>query len=261
MKNQVLIDVPDSHGEHIDIPTRDALCADIERLSPDVIVLGGDHLDCAGTFSTHQRSYTNEMAESYTDDCKAANRFLDMIQRRAPKAQIHYLEGNHEQHVERWASRTFLSHKDAVKALDFLGPENVLHLKDRGIRYYRRSTMYQGLSIPGTIKIGKCYFVHGISHSANCAQVHLARFNANVVFHHVHTPQSYVTRTVTSEGFGAWCSGTIAKLQPLYKHTEPTRWAHGYGVQFHAKSGNFLHLNIPIHKGKSLLLDVSSRLA
>lgn len=253
MRELVRVIVPDSHGNHIDPEASTAFLEDLKDLAPREIVLLGDHLDCAGTFSTHQRSYTNEMCESYTDDVAAANRFLDAIQRRAPKAEFHYLEGNHEQHVERWAAREFQRHEDAVMAVDFLGAENVLHLKRRGIRYYKRSTTYMGLAVPGAIRLGKCFFIHGVSHSKHAAATHLARFGANIVFGHVHRVQAVAERTVTSAGFGAWCPGTLAKLQPLYAHTAPTSWSHGYGVQFVTAGGAFLHINVPIHKGKSLL--------
>ena len=105
--NKIRVAIPDSHGEHIDIPARDACLRDLRSLDPHEIVMLGDHVDAGGTFSAHQRSYTNEMTESYADDTEAANRFLDAIQRAAPRARIYYLEGNHEQHVERWASREF----------------------------------------------------------------------------------------------------------------------------------------------------------
>ena len=253
MKNIVRVGIPDSHGEHIDIPARDAFLADLKLLDPHEIVMLGDHLDCGGTFNAHQRSYTNEMTESYADDCKAANSFLNKIQKRAPRARIHYLEGNHEQHVERFAARNFHNHKDAVGMLEVFGPKAVLDLKRRGITYYQRSTQYMGLSIPGTIKLGKCFFVHGLNFSRHSAAAHLAQVGENVVFGHVHRSQSVIERTVTSDGHGAWCPGTLAKLQPLYRHTAPTTWSHGYLVQFVSGSGAFLTLNIPIHKGKSLL--------
>lgn len=259
-RSRVRVIIPDSHGEHIDWTAANAFLGDLKALNPDEIVGMGDHLDCAGTFSSHQRSYTNELAESYQDDVEAANTFWDMVQARS-NAETYYLEGNHEAHVERWASRTFTSKKDADSLLDKFGPVPVLGLKRRGIKYYRRSEHYQGISIPGCIRLGKCFFVHGISHSKHAAVAHLARFGANVVFGHVHRSQAIVERTVTASGFGAWCPGTLAKLQPLYKHTEPSSWSHGYGVQFVAPSGNFLHLNVPILDGKSLLLDVAKRLA
>lgn len=260
-RNLVNVIVPDSHGCHIDLRARKAFLDDLKYLDPDWLTFLGDHLDCAGTFSTHQRTYTNEIAESYGEDCAAANSFLDACQARAPRAIADYLEGNHEQHVERWASRTFLNKNDADNLLEAYGPVAVLDLKRRGIRYYKRSEHYFGIPIPGCIKRGKCYFVHGISHSKHAAAQHLARFGANVVFGHVHRSQSVVERSVTNDGYGAWCPGTLAKLQPLYRHTEPTSWSHGYGVQFINPSGLFLHLNIPILNGRSMLMDVAGRLA
>lgn len=244
---------PDSHGEHIDLPARDAFLRDLRAIRPKQIVMLGDHLDAGGTFSSNQRNYTNEMTESYEDDVLAANRFFDAIQRAAPDAEIFELEGNHEQHVERWASRTFQSHKDAKGFVERCGPAAVLRLKSRGIRYFLRSEMYMGLAVPGIIRLGKCYFVHGISHAKHAAATHLARVGANIVFGHVHRVMSVVERTVTSAGYGAWCPGTLAKLQPLYRHTAPTDWSHGYGLQLVSGSGQFVHINVPIAKGRSLL--------
>ncbi len=254
--------VPDSHGAHIDEDARDAFVRDVKRIVPEQIVWIGDHLDCGGTFSSHQRSYTNELCEAYEDDCKAANTFLDMVMRAAPDAQHWYIEGNHEAHVERWAARNFQSHKDAVKLLEAFGPWRVLKLREREIKYFRRSEHYQGLSIPGTIKLGKCYFTHGVSHSKHATHVHLERFGANVVHGHTHRSQAVVERTVSSDGHGAWCPGTLAKLQPLYKHTVPTSWSHGYGMQFvNQATGRFMHFNVPIHSGESMLFETVDLLA
>jgi predicted phosphodiesterase len=247
--------VPDSHGEHIDLAARDAFLADLAQLKPDEIVLLGDHLDAGGTFSTHQRAYTNEMTESYMDDVSAANEFFDRIQKAAPDAKVDYLEGNHEQHVERWATREFASKKDADMVLEFLGPVPMLKLKQRGWRYYRRAEHYMGLSVPGTIRLGKIYATHGIAHSKNAAAVHVERFGANVVFGHIHRSQSFVTRTVVSDAQGAWCPGTLAKLQPLYRHTAPSNWSHGFGVQFVASTGTFFYANVPIYRGRSDLMN------
>ncbi len=261
-RNKIRFIFPDSHGDHIDRGAEDAAIADAVAVGPDEIVLLGDHLDCGGTFNSHQRTYTNELTESYEDDVAACNSFLDRIQKAAPKCkEIHYLEGNHEQHVERWAARNFANRKDAEGFVDHHGPQARLHLKRRGIHYYKRSEHYMGISIPGCIKLGVCFFVHGISASKHAAATHLARFGANVVFGHIHRSQSVIERSVTSDGFGAWCPGTLAKLQPLYKHTEPSSWSHGYAIQFINPSGRFLHVNVPIHKGRSLLLDVAQRVA
>lgn len=254
-KNKIRLIIPDSHGNHIDMAAAKALVKDCKALTPDEIVFLGDHLDCGGTFNSHQRTYTNELTESYEDDCQAANWFLDAVQFASPKAECYYLEGNHEQHVERWAARAFHSRKDAEGLLAVYGPEKALRLKDRGVRYFRRSEKYMSLSIEGTIRLGKCYFTHGISASKHASAQHLSRFGANVVFGHTHRAQSTVERTVTSDGFGAWNPGTLAKLQPLYMHTNPSSWSHGYALQFVAPSGRFVHWNVPIMGGQSLMLE------
>lgn len=248
--------IPDSHGNHIDQPAADACLADLRVLDPDEVILLGDHLDCGGTFNSHQRNYTAEYVESYEADCQAANVFLDQLQAACPKAAragaIHYLEGNHEAHVERWASRNFHSHRDAEMFLERMGPAAALRLRERGIHYYRRSVFYQGLAIPGCIRLGKCFFVHGISHAKHADSVHLQRFGASVVFGHIHRSMGRVERTVTSGGHGAWCPGTLAQLQPLYKHTAPSDWSHGYAVQEVLKSGHFEHTNVPIFGDRTI---------
>ena len=252
MKTRVII--PDSHGNHIDPDAAKAFLADLKVIDPDEVIFLGDHLDAGGTFNSHQRTYTNEFTESYEDDVNAANDFIDAVQRNAPRAAgaTHYIEGNHEQHVERWAARNFHSHRDAEMFLERMGPAAALKLKERGIAYYRRSIFYQGLAIPGCIQLGKCFFVHGISHAKHADSVHLQRFGASVVFGHIHRSMGRVERTVTSGGHGAWCPGTLAKLQPLYKHTAPSDWSHGYAVQEVLASGHFHHTNVPIFGDRTI---------
>lgn len=246
--------VPDSHGNHIDPSAEKAFLRDLKAIAPREIVMLGDHLDCGGLFSAHQRTYTAEMTESYEDDCMAANSLLDAIQKAAPRATIHYIEGNHEQHVERWVARNFERRRDAEALLEVWGPEKKLQLRRRGIRYYKRSRHYMGCSIPGTIRLGKCFFTHGICAGQQATYQHLVRFGDNVVHGHTHRAASYHTKTVRSEGHGAWSPGTLAELQPLYQHAAPSGWSQGYALQEVAKSGRFLHIHVPIVGGESLLL-------
>ena len=256
MKDKIRVIIPDSHGEHIDRKARDACLRDIAKLCPQEIVWLGDHLDAGGVFSTHQRAYSKELTESYADDVEAANRFLDLVQKAAPGAENHYLFGNHEDHVERWAAREFTSRKDADFVSERIGPVSALRLKERKFKVYRSSEMYHGLSVPGVIKLGKCFFTHGMSASKHAANTHLSYVGGNIVFGHVHRSLAVVEKTVVSSSIGAWCPGTLARLQPLYHHTRPSNWTHGYGVQFVARSGKFFHLNVPIIDGKSFLMAV-----
>ncbi len=251
--------IPDSHGSHIDPQARDAFLADLRQAQPDEIVWLGDHLDCGGTFSTHQRNYTHELTESYEADVNAANEFIDAVQTIAPNARNHYIFGNHESHVERWASRTFTSQRDADMALRLMGPAGVLRLHEREFRVVRSHDFVDDLAIPGTIRLGRCFFTHGISHSKHAAAVHLERFNGSVAFGHVHRAMSVIGRTVTSHGHGAFCPGTLAKLQPSYMHTAPTSWSHGWAAQLVSVStGTFMNLHVPIIDGVSMFQEVAA---
>jgi len=245
--------IPDSHGAYIDKAAERAFLADLKWLDPGEIVMLGDHVDVSGIFSGHPRNYVSELKYSYREDINAANRFLDAIQKNAPKATIHYLAGNHEMHAERWVARTFSSAEDAEDMRDGIDPEARLQLKRRGIRYYRSDKQYMGLSIPGTIKLGRCYFAHGFRAGKHATSAHLDDFGAPIVHGHTHRSQSVIRRTAASGEIGAWCPGTLAQLQPLYLHTGVSSWTHGYGVQFVSQSGRFLHINVPIVSGQSML--------
>lgn len=259
MKVDIEVIVPDSHGEHIDIPARDAFLRDLKILKPQRVVYLGDQLDCGGVFSVHQRSYTKELAESFSEDVAATNKFFDLVSAIVPNAETHMLEGNHEQHIARWASREFQSRKDADLVMSKMGPQAVLRLKERGIKYYESHEMHHGLAVPGTIRLGKCYFTHGVSAAKAAADVHLSTFGDNVIFGHVHRAMSVVSRSVTKHAFIAACPGTLAKLQPSYAHTRPTTWSHGYGLRLiNPRTGRFSYFNIPIFKGESMLMDVTA---
>ncbi len=261
-KNVTRVCVPDSHGAHVDQDAALSFLKDLKRLDPDEIVMLGDHLDAGGVFSSHGRAYTNEMTESYDEDCQATNWFLDAIQKNAPRARIWYLEGNHEARVSKWATSTFLSKRDADAYLERMGPAAALDLKRRGIRYVARQDFTAGCSIPGTIKLSvngtAIYYTHGISAAKHATAVHLSRFGANVVHGHTHRAQSTHGRTVEKGVIGAWCPGTLAKLQPLYMHTNPTDWSHGYALEVISSSGRFVHWNVPLVRGEPMLDSVQT---
>ncbi len=251
--SKIRLIVPDSHGCFASASAVKVLLDNIELLDPKEVVLLGDHVDVSGLFSAHPNNYLSDMEYSYEADCAAANGLLDAIQKRAPGADYYYLEGNHEAHYQRWVSRTHHSVRDAVGQVEVLAPEAKLRLKERGIRYFKSSETYDGLSTPGLMKRGKCYFTHGFNISKHATAAHVAAVGACVVHGHTHRAQSYLTRTVASDVIGGWCPGTLSDLQPLYRHNSPTEWTHGFAIQAYETSGEFLHVNVPIVGGRSFL--------
>lgn len=247
--------IPDTHGMFVDLPALKACLDDLEILRPLEVILLGDHLECGGFLAEHQTlAYVAESNYSFVDDKNAAMVFLDSAQARCPSAIFEYLEGNHERRIERWImTQEMRNNKDPEWMKGLHSAKVVLELEKRGIAYYEQCQMYDGLTVPGTIKRGKCYFTHGSYTGDNAAKKHLERFSSNVCFGHIHSAQIATNRTVAQACIAAWSPGCLCIQQRLWNHTNPTTWTHGYGLQIVQPTGDFLHINVPIINGTSYL--------
>lgn len=258
-KSLTRVIIPDSHGSHIDPDAQRAFLQDLKALDPDEIVGLGDHVDCGGFLAAHHTlGYVAQLDEvGYEADLNAWGTFLDAIQKAAPRAHIHILEGNHELRIQRWAVDQALGNG---KNADFLnravGPEYRLDYKGRGIRYAHYGEFHDGLPARGIIRIGKCFFTHGFSLGTRAAENHARKVGGPVVYGHTHTAAGFYGSTVKEGAIAAWNFGTLSKRAPRYMHNNPDNWSLGYGTQFVAPSGLFTTFGIPIIDGTSLLPDI-----
>ena len=255
--------LPDSHGHSVDPAALKALLADLDYLKPREIYMMGDHLDCGGWLASHHvLGFIPETETSFEQDVSAANSLLDAVQKICPKAKIWYLEGNHEERIEKWIITSVMRHgKDAAFLRSLCGPEAVLHLAERNIPYITKGKCYDGCRVQGTLKAGHCYVTHGTRHGRNAANSMLQRFGASVVFGHVHKLMSATDRNVRDGEMGAWSVGHISRQQPLWRHGDPTDWSQGYGFQIVQPNNDFLHIQVPIIEGKSYLSSLGKLLS
>lgn len=247
--------IPDVHAAVMDRPAVIACIQEIKRLDPDEVVIMGDLLECGGFLANHMTlGYVSQTEVTYQQDVTEATWFLDQLAKAAPKARVHYLEGNHEDRVERWCvDQTQRHERDSEFLRKLVSPEFLLNLAERGIAYYRRSERHHEFEEPGMIKLGKVLFVHELSGAKNAAMNSLQQVAANVNFAHTHREDS-ASLVMTGVGLvKAWNAGCLCRRQPLWRHSNPTNWSHGFAVEFVNKSGEFLHVNVPIWKGKSLM--------
>lgn len=254
--------VPDTHGCLVEPAAIAAMLDDIEALGPQEVVMLGDHLECGGFLAQHWTlGYVAQTSYTFEQDVDAANDLLDRLQSAANCAKFHYLEGNHERRIEAWCvTQAIKNHDDAKFMLDMFGAESQLHVVKRNVSYYRQGQCYMDLPIPATIKLGHCYFTHGHTAAKHAASVMLERYGNNVVFGHIHRSDEHSTRTVSHGTIKAWCPGCLCELQPLWKHTSPTFWNHGYAIQLVQDDGAFLHLTIPIINGRSYLIGLANKI-
>lgn len=259
--DRVRILAGDLHGCKCDRPTVAAFLADVKAIAPHEVILGGDIVDCGGFLAQHHTlGYVAETDYTYEEDVAAANDFLNRLQQAAPRALVEQLEGNHERRVETWCVTQTLRHcRDAELLRRALAPEHMLKLKARGIPYYRLSECYDGLTVPGVIRRGSVLILHGITTGRHAASLTALRTSANTVFFHTHRAQSDIQRRVGVGIIGAWNPGCLCGLQPLWQHGSPTDWTNGYALEFVSRTGKFLHLNVPIINGTSLLTSLFKR--
>ena len=236
------------------------MLGDIHALEPDVIVIGGDLVDCGGFLAQHHTlGYVAETQYTYEEDIATANEFLDSLREAAPNAIIEFLEGNHENRTERWiVTETLRNHSDSKFLNNIIAPKALLHLEKREIKYYARNEVHGDCRQPGFIRKGKCFFVHELSSSSNAATDALRKVAGNVVFFHTHRADSAIGFRPGIGDIGAWNPGCLCEPRPMWQHTRPNDWTHGYGVQLIAPSGRFLHINVPIISGESLLIPLTT---
>jgi len=259
--DRVRVSFGDVHGMRADAVAVRAMLADVQRLDPDEVVIGGDMIDCSGWLAKHQAlGFVADLDYTYQEDVAAGNAFLDALANAAPHATVHYIEGNHEDRVERWVVDTVLSNRrDAEFLRALVSPQSLLRLADRGVTYYRRSEIY-GDGLPrGWIRLGKMFFTHSLTYSKNAARDAAAKTAGNVTYFCTHRED---TASIVFPSVGlvkAFNPGCLCQMQPIYRHSDPTTWSQGYAVDYIAKSGNFQRIHVPIWRGESLAVAMVER--
>jgi len=253
-EHRVRVSCGDLHGMMMDNKAVSAFLDDLKILDPDEVILGGDMLECGGWLAKHQTIGFVALCDyTYQEDIKATSKFLDEVQKRAPRAEIHYLAGNHEDRVEKWiVDQTMANKRDAEFLRKAFSPEYVLRLEERGVRYYRRSEIY-GEGLPrGWIKRGKMFFTHELGKSRNAAAQSVDKTAGNITFFHTHR-EDMATRVFPDVGLcKAFNPGCLCTIQPVWQNSNVTNWSQGYAIDFIAKSENFQRVHVPIWRGKSL---------
>lgn len=260
--DRVRLSFGDVHGMMMDRKAVEAMLADARRLDPDEIVIGGDLVDCGGWLAKHHPIGFVALCDyTYQEDIGAANWLLDELARVAPRAEIHYLEGNHEDRVERWiVDQVMANRRDAEFLRALCSPAALLRLEARGIKYYRRSEIY-GDGLPrGWIRLGKMLFTHSLTYSRNAARDAAAKTAGNVTYFCTHREDTASIVYPTVGLVKAFNPGCLCQMQPIYRHSDPTSWSQGYAVDYVARSGLFQRVQVPIWRGESLAVAMADRL-
>ncbi|GEM_PF-985166 len=242
-------------------PLHDRRCWDLivqiaRRMKPDVIVLLGDMLDLPSWSDKFLRS-----PDMYFTTQPALEELFWWLQCLSDTgAEIHYIEGNHEQRVERLVVKNIIesfglrpaNHPDAPAAMSI---PNLLSLEDLGISYH------------GPYPYGEYWFNDNCraSHGENIrkgsgdsvkAIVQESR-NSEIVGH-IHRVESAHKTEHPRRGpvtYGAYSPGTFARIEPgiVPAGSHRLNWQNGFGEADYTLGNGFPYVYLHnIYGGETL---------
>lgn len=216
-------------------------------LSPDRVVILGDWLEVHSA-SAHGASDRREaQVATYREEINDCRALLSLLESMPGVQDLVYIEGNHEQRVERWA----VSHgRFAKEIVDLIAPRTALAQgRERPFTW----VPYKDEDKPGYIEIAPGLIAcHGWSTAKHAAHAHLRRTHGLSVVHgHTHRRQSYVERhPLDGRAIEAHSPGCLAKLHPMWVNA-PTDWTHGVAI-LQERGDRWSLFLVPINEGVAI---------
>ncbi len=215
----------------------------IRDFKPDVVILGGDILDC-GVISHHNKGKPGhtEGLRLLADCQEARSAIIEPLEASAAKgARFVYHKGNHEAWLDQLV--------EEVPALE--GIIDVRALLKLGKKW---EVIPQGEAST----LGKLTFIHGdqLSGGEHVAKNAVTMYERNVRFGHYHTTQSF-TKTSPFDYKQAKTGVAVPCLCtkfPAYGKGKPNRWAQGFLFGYvDEKSGMFNDYVVNVVNGRFMV--------
>lgn len=240
--------LPDLHVPHHDRAALACVLRAYEILKPDEVVVLGDWLDCE-SFSRHPRGSMAELrAHKFIDEEVApCVEILDKLQ--ANENKLVYVEGNHEQRIERFAAA--LGNDLGRDIYSLISPERLLRANRKNFVWIPYTSELAHYEITPDL-----WALHGWSFAKSAARIHLDRaVSVSIVYGHTHRQQSEARRDPASgRVLKAWSPGCLSKLQPIYRQNLPTSWVHGFSLVYVGANG-WTEYTVTIDSGSCVLPD------
>jgi predicted phosphodiesterase len=204
------------------LPVRDF----VKTFKPDKIILLGDFMDVASLSAWDMDKKRLMEGRRFKKEVDCANRELDYLQRytKDKKDGIIYLEGNHEDRVNRYLD----SNPEMEGMIEV--PEQ-LRLRERHIKWVKMNKLH---------KLGEMYFTHGMYTNIYSAAKHLQKLGCNITYGHQHGTQTYMQNMAMQKPHMAYALGTLGDKAPDYMKGKPGNWINQFAVFYwDTKTGQF----------------------
>ncbi len=196
----------------------------IKKLQPDLVWLGGDIVDFMALSRWDKSPRRKLMLQEELD---ATVILLEKLRTAAPRAQMVWMDGNHEHRLEKY----LLNKAEEFAYLRALELPYLLDMDKLEIKYV-------GHGKPQ--KVGHLYHLHGdefSSGSTNIARGQLMKLQKNAISGHNHRHQNDYQRDVSGKIIGSWKNGCLCGLQPEYDIAP--NWTQGITVIQYSTHGSF----------------------
>jgi predicted phosphodiesterase len=197
---------------------------------PQEVIVGGDFLELESC-SSHGGTVRPPMLKEDVEDGKAA---LDQLRAANPDAKITYLEGNHEDRLNRKVVN------DAPALDGALSLPEMLELKERGIAWHKYGEV---------VMRGKLGVTHGWYTPVHHAKKHLEELGCSVMYGHTHRPQVYTRGKVGGTTHGAFGLPCMRVLEAGWLKERPSGWMQGFGVVYPHEDGCFTPYVVLANRG------------
>ena len=220
----------DTHHDHHSIESLKLVNAFLKDEKPDYLVYMGDMLDmdvvsyfAQGKPRLIEGKRLKTAYDKFDEDILSPHEKIV-----GKKCKKIYIMGNHEYRIQ-----TFLDEHPEGEGI--LEPENYLKLKERGwevIPYATPKSFYQ---------LGKLILMHGYCHPKYHASKVVTEYVRNVIYGHVHTPQSFFHNTAADQKdfHSAHCLPCLSDTNPEWLKGKPNSWVNGFGIVYFFPNGDF----------------------
>lgn len=228
---------------HIPYHDKDAVFKALEyfqRREIDTLIFNGDTVDCYQL----SRFDKDPRKRSFGEELRITKEFLQGIHKAFPGVLKIFKLGNHEErYIKYLVSKSpeiadlLIDNFDFPAFLEF-GSMNIQYVSEKQLIYAGNLVIAHGHEWPG--------FGGGV----NPARTMALKAKSNVIVGHFHRYSEHVQKTVKGRIDGAWSTGCLCELNPLYMPNND--WVHGFAYAEILDKGDFVVHNKKIVNGKVL---------
>lgn len=188
----------------------------IQDFKPTKVILGGDCHDWTAVsmwVKDQSRHLDGGIIQENYEELK--EKLLRPVKLAAPRAEIVYLKGNHEEWIEK-----------------------ALQANPNGRGYWELEKNISGVTWvdvnkPHAVNENLVY-IHGLYTNEFHAKKTVNAYHTSVIYGHVHTMQSYmmVSPVDSSKFYKAQAVGCLCALNPEYMKNRPNAWVNGFNFAY-----------------------------